>query len=304
MAETVTEQARPHILILPDIGYNEFEDIGVPDWKQNLFTRIIRNPDRPDRPMRERRCAELLCAILMNCETTRMKILQWFADLAQCTEELGKYEWNFLTEGSTIGAKRDDLRIVGVKTEGEQEVSRIIWSVEVKVQAGFHDTSNPEENDETKDQWVNQVVVYDNWLIRQDERYGYDSIQVSGFVLAKTDMTEGLPKEVSKERWKCTTWTELGQLLAELLREKQIPEIEMEFVRHLLGFIRQYLWSKFAMSENKLDFDHVALLRAFTAIGRECERLVNELVEPIMGHLKNSELGLTDFNASQGTLQN
>jgi hypothetical protein len=58
------------------------QQLGVPEHSKNLFSRIIRNPVRPDRPMRERRCTEMFCATLMNCPVVRDVLFRWLAERA------------------------------------------------------------------------------------------------------------------------------------------------------------------------------------------------------------------------------
>ena len=107
--------------------------VPVPPISENLFARLIRNPQVPDRPVRERQCTEMLCSLLLNAPELRGVLFRWLAGLAGGPESLEDLRWTATTE-QAIGKKRDDLRIAGYRDSDEETSERVVlWTIEVKV---------------------------------------------------------------------------------------------------------------------------------------------------------------------------
>ena len=112
---------------------------------------------------------------------------------------------------------------------------------------------------------VIQLKNYDEWLKGQAARHK------TGFVLAIEDMAASqMPSG-----WVCVTWAGLGLQLKAALDAKDLPADESLLARHMLGFIRKHLWSA---SQMAIDFDDIALLRAFAGLGMTCAEKINQLV--------------------------
>ena len=251
-------------------------ELGLPDIDDNLFQRIICNPHIEASNPRERECTEMLCAVLRNTNVLRLHLLRWMADLSGTTiDRFDDLHFVIETEGA-IGSKRDDLRIEGWRETEEERERILLWTVEVKVGASFHESTPLDGvaglNEDAE--FVNQVVNYDHWLANQSVQHR------AGFVLALSDMSDSLPSNLSCS-WRCLSWTKLGLKLQDAVQDQQLPEKEKFLAKHLLGFITYNLWRTTEMSEFELNFDDVALIRAFAAIGRDCEETINRLVEPL-----------------------
>jgi hypothetical protein len=261
----------------------EVEGVSLPRESRNIFGRLIRNPNRPDRPMRETRCTEMLCSVLLNSSDVRDCLIAWFAKLCgQTIEGLDGLVWEIDTEVSAGKRKRMDIRLRG--NDGDTGRTKVLWAVEVKVAAGLHmssDVRDDEQNettsngiDEEERDPVKQLINYDDWLHKAKVD------QKAGIVLAMHDLTEELQGEEFKElkeKWHCTTWTDLGCELKCLLQNGH----EGLLARHLLGFIKRYLWSKSAMSDQKLTFNELAFLKAASQVGNNCFRAVDKLVASV-----------------------
>lgn len=251
----------------------------LPSGDDNLFMRIIRDPTAPDRPVRERLCTEMLCALLRNTTTLRDEIFRWLADLSGCPQTLIKdLDWQIETE-QAIGSKRDDLRIEGWRLGEDDTEEIVLWTIEVKVAAPLHESGALEfdedqavaENTEDVAGEVNQLLNYDAWLARQP------APRRAGWVLAISDLSPALPVGLTQP-WHCVTWTQFGRHLDRLLGTTELPVSDRFLARHALGFIRRYLWSEKDMGDSNLELEDVALLRAFTEIGLDCEKKINRLV--------------------------
>jgi len=281
------------VLLVSEPFGDEFHGLGMPKPADNLFTRIIGDPAQPDRPMRERRCTEMFRAVLVNCPILCDIVLKWLALKADCPEGLiDDLDWRMETERA-IGSKRDDLRIEGWLGGDEDERLEVLWTVEVKVQAYFHEsTDQTRELIESDDDVmavelpkVNQLINYDAWLVQQDVSHK------AGFVLATLNHENALPAGLTCS-WHCITWTALGKVIADALDADALPDSEKEFARHMCGFVQQHLWREEEMTEKRLNFDHAAILRAVWTMGKECEALVNDFVSPLVEIVKQSELDI------------
>ena len=172
--------------------------LDLPSADTNLFERIIRNPFTSGGALRERECAEMLCAVLQNAGGLRAAIMAWLAGLAHGEAlPLDDLEVSLGTEQSVYG-KRDDLRITAQRRDAESDALDLLWTVEVKVGASFHTGSSLVDEVEED---VSQIANYDHWLTRQE------SARKAGFVLAKTDRTGGLPSPLANH-WVCITWAQ------------------------------------------------------------------------------------------------
>jgi len=285
------------ILLLAPPGQDELAQAGVPKPTGNLFTRIIRDPTRPDRPMRETRCTEMLCAVLLNCPQQRAIIFKWMARAVNIPEDvIDELDWRLETE-RPIGSKRDDLRIEGWQStiDGDDSLE-VLWTVEVKVQANFHQSSDETGcyGDEVGDpaavnsdvQMISQLLNYDDWLDTREAKHK------AGFVLAIPNHQPDLPAGL-KCRWACLTWTGLGVAVMDSLLADLLPAEEKPLARHMLGFIREHLWRSSEMANTRLNLDHIVLIRAYAAIGRECQMVADDLVAPLADIVRGSDLGIT-----------
>jgi hypothetical protein len=106
-----------------------------------------------------------------------------------------------------------------------------------------------------------------------------------------------------KERWAALTWTGVGLQLESLLKEvDSLPAVEDFLARHVAGFIRDFLWSSAEMTDGRLDFDDVALLRAFAYEdrGKACEARVNSLVDSLVPTVNESGVGFGKADRHSG----
>lgn len=258
--------------LLPSI----FDEL-IPSSSSNLFNRIIRNPHPDSAQPRERRCAEMLAALLINASTVREKISEWFGLLCKCPVNFENVtEIKVDTERSTWG-KREDLILEGWNRNIENSEPEFVWSVEIKVGSDFHSSSpiesiNTEEN--PPEELIHQVRHYDAILAQRQAK------NKAGFVLALTDMSNYLPERLTQQ-WTCTTWTGFGSKLAEILREPDLHSDDRLLGKHVLGFIASHLWRSSEMPDPKISFDDVALIRAMSSFGQDCKLRAKKLLEPL-----------------------
>ena len=261
-------------------------EMGLPEKDDNLFQRIIRNPHIEASNPRERECTEMLCAVLRNTTELRLYLLRWMADLVGMHDvHLQNMTFLIETEGS-IGAKRDDLRIEGWRETDEERKRVLLWTIEVKVGASFHVSSplDAVQGDDEDMGLVNQIVNYDHWLEHQVVP------NRAGFVLALEDMSQSLPPNLNCH-WNCMSWSKLGLKVLDALRSGKLSSEDEFLAKHLLGFIVDHLWRVSEMTEFELNFDDVALMRAFSVVGRDSEDKINRLVESLVPLVEKSEVG-------------
>ncbi len=252
---------------------------------RNVFHRLIRDPTHPERPARERKCTELLRAVLIHCPTVRAGLMVWMAEQAELdlpAETAEELHWNICTE-APAGGKRLDL-VIEAFPEGSWEEGApfsLLWAVEVKVQSGFHDAPPyDEELQQTKTESsqdpapVHQVANYDLWLSRRE------ADRTAGFVLGLKNLTKKLPSQL-QERWTALTWSGLGEQLKEILSEESLTGTEVFLGRQMLEFIRLHLWRENEVTEQELTFDDVALIRAMSLHAEECRDKVKEISSTI-----------------------
>lgn len=276
------------------VGLLEFredvEELGLPDENRNIFHRLIRNPRRPDRPMRERRCTEMLCGVLQNAPHLRTRILEWAGQRAGGPiRAIAEMEWTFQTEVTIAGGKRLDLLANAHAPEDEGMQAQVMWPFEVKVSSGLHWSTAIEDDDRELDgqgvdeetRWVSQLENYDIWLDGQDP-----SCRRQGFVLSVSDLSDELPSGL-KCGWTCLTWADLGRELEKAFSDPELPEHEACLAKHMLGFLRMHLWRNREM----LNANDVSLMRAYDSFGRECEKKVRELVAPLKDVFKEQGFG-------------
>ena len=209
------------ILLCPARDTEESVDLGLPTDSDNIFQRLIRNPHLNSDTPRERECTEMLCSVLCNAPILRSQLLRWIGRfVGDLPHDFDDIEFQIDTEGS-IGSKRDDLRIEGWRHTEEGQELVLIWTVEVKVGAQFHESSfQYEEADDSE--LVNQLINYDVWLDQQSAQYR------GGFVLALSNMSGELPQSL-RMPWYCFTWTGLGQEVQQIL-EQESPARNRRFV--------------------------------------------------------------------------
>ncbi len=270
------------IIIPATFGTAETQQLALPTADQNLFRRIIRNPQAADRRPRERACTEMLCAVMLNTEQLRNTILDWLGGKVGQSLDWDNHNLSFATEQSILG-KRDDLRIQGY--HADQDNPTLLWSIEVKVGSSFHHSSAIDPESESGS--LNQITVYDRWLSqhRVDNR--------AGFVLSVRDMTAGKPDGL-RFSWPCLTWTELGTVIERLLAGNTLSATEAFLSRHFLGFIHDFLWEATMATPDvnyRLDFDDLALIRAFDLIGKRTTERVDLLIASLVQVMASADLG-------------
>lgn len=301
---TLTASPVP-FLLMPRVTPRAAPGLTLPAGKENLFERLIRDPTAPNRPARERLCAEMLCGLLINAPVTRQSLIRLLAELAGTNAKpLEELDWQFSTE-QAIGAKRDDLRIEGWTHDDEPE-QVVLWSVEIKVGAGIHVSSNqPWDEDEspaevveeTDLQLVSQIKNYDAWLAKQPAKHR------AGFVLAITDQSQNIPAALSMP-WHCLRWTDLVRGIEEELRAGRIPDSEQTLARHFCGFVRSHLWNEDTMSDTRFDFDNLAFLRALPLIGNSSVQKADELVTSCLSIVNQYLAGSADKTGHLKGLRN
>lgn len=274
-------------VLIPTPAPGLAERVELPGSRENLFSRIIRDPRPAGRAPRERECAEMLAGVLLATTSTRDAILDSFAEALEqpppCWDEV---ELRIETEQPVEG-KRDDLRIQALHPETGEPL--VLWTVEVKVGSGFH-SSGPVEGavvEEAADQGaeVHQLVNYDAWLEQQPHTHK------AGVVLAVTDKTDSLPAGLAI-CWRCVTWGQVASTVIIALELEQIPPGERLIARHLAGFILQNLASGAEMSDNRFTFDHIAFLRAVRVLASETNAVADTMVAPLAGLIEKSEIGV------------
>ncbi|HSZ59677.1 MAG TPA: hypothetical protein VK797_28800 [Tepidisphaeraceae bacterium] len=281
----------PPLLAEAELLRTEFGE-ALPERAANIFQRIIRDPRAGSANARERECTEMLASVLINAPIIRERVFRWMAIASNTDPKLiATLDLELRTE-QPIGSKRDDLRIEGWQILEEKSRRRLLWTVEVKVGASFHyssddrvdDASDPEEK--VDEELVNQLVNYDAWLRDQtaDNR--------RGFVLSVRYLHDQLPKLL--EPWTCLTWTGLGTQLESTINDDCLPPDQLLLAKHLLGFIKANLWRSSEMLDSKLDFNDIALIRAFSVLGRECELKINRLVGTLEPVIAKSGIGYGD----------
>jgi len=273
--------------------------VRLPETGRNIFDRIIRDPKAPNRPARERLCTEMLCAVLANAPTVREAALRWLTKLAGIDYvPLANLDWDFDTERA-IGAKRDDLRIEGWRRDESSARPTVLWTIEVKVSAPLHFSSDQTDDDEEAAQaeitveeieQVSQLVNYDRWLFQQDAHHR------AGFVLAVTDFSAALPDGLTMP-WHATTWAQLAQIIEGELADDKIAVSERILAEHFAGFVRDHLWSDPQMTSDRIEFDDLAILRAFAIRGAACFRKTNALVASLKDTLASAKLPFVSVTA-------
>ena len=228
----------------------------------------------------------MLCAVLRNTTELRLNMFRWLADLVgHHSERFQNMVFIIDTEGS-IGAKRDDLRIEGWHETENDRRRVLLWTIEVKVGASFHESSPLDDvlSNDGDSGLVNQIVNYDHWLEHQTVP------NRAGFVLALSDMSNALPPNLNC-CWRCVSWTKLGLRILDAIRSGVLPGEEVFLAKHLLGFIMNHLWRASEMTEFEINFDDVALMRAYAAAGRDSEDKINRLVESLIPIVEKSGIG-------------
>ena len=197
-------------LILPNAPAEEVNPLPSPG--DNLFGRLIRDPNRPGKPPRERECTEMLCGVLLNAPALRSLVLDRLAELAGVVP----LDWDGLrltwqTEAKVTGGKRDDLRLEAVDPETGRLL--LVWTIEVKVQAGFHHSIDVEDGESL----AHQLVNYDRWLS------GMRGVgQRLGFVLSVERLDDSMPQGL-ENTWTCFTWWDLRGVLEDAIAESDLP---------------------------------------------------------------------------------
>ena len=274
------------VLPLPTLYTDDETELRLPPDAENLFHRIIRDPTRPERTTRERRCTEMLCSVLINAPMFRNSILRWMAEIGNLDmPDPEEMEWEIDTE-HPARCKRLDVIMRGWPPDEPEADPEVLWIVEVKTSSGLHESSEIQfegQAEEEDTDTVSQIINYDRWLRQQKSR------ERGAFVLAQKDMTEKLPEELGI-RWNCLTWAQLGRETLRILEEEGLPAGERLLARHMAGFIYSYLWTEDEMESDRLTFDHIALIRAMRRLGGECEDAVKSFLPIFVEALEEADL--------------
>ncbi|PQO33289.1 hypothetical protein C5Y96_10585 [Blastopirellula marina] len=240
----------------------------------------------------------MLCSVLLNCPTLRHHIFQQWAALCDWKVlPLDKLVYEIETE-QAVGGKRDDLRIVGYRSEDESQTPVLLWTIEIKVQAGIHHSSHEsyDEEDEPVEvitESVTQLENYDRWL----EAQNVTADRKAGLVLAMPSYTQKVNELIEagklKPRWHCLRWTDLGGWIEQQLADKSLPAEEQLLAEHLLGFVLKYLQDPSEMTEHRIDIEDLALIRAYAQQGNACAKRIHNLVSPVLQIFDES--GITLF---------
>ncbi|EAQ78800.1 hypothetical protein [Blastopirellula marina] len=269
--------------------------VHVPDPSANLFQRIIRNPTNPNRPMRERSCAEMLCVVLLNCPQLRTAIFEQLAELCGWQGlPLSELHYDIETE-QAVGGKRDDLRIVGYENEDQTGAPVLLWTIEIKVQAGIHDSSHESYGEEDQPQAevavsVTQLENYDRWL----ETQAVAADRKAGIVLSIPSHAHQVDDLIQagklQPRWHCLRWSDLGRWIEDQLAAETLPPHEKVFAEHLLGFLLKFLQDPSEMNDHRIDIEDLALIRAYAQQGKACASRIHSLVSPLLQVFADSKI--------------
>ena len=91
---------RPFVWV--PIGSGVVSDLDLlPDPTENLFGRLIRNPQPKHRPPKERECAEMLASVLTLAPTVRGFVLERWLDGEVGAQELSELLFEIQTEGAS-----------------------------------------------------------------------------------------------------------------------------------------------------------------------------------------------------------
>jgi len=274
-------------LLLTSTRTSLAERLSLPSDRDNLFGRLIRDPYAGTAMPKERECTEMLCVLLRNTERVRDHLLAWMARLLGQTSPAGELATYAIETEQQVEGKRDDLRIVGFR-DSDESIPAVVWTIEVKVAAPMHYSSPIQgifsEGAGNGLQSTLQIENYDHWLTRQPAE------QKGGVVISLGGGRMRMPDTLVCT-WVVTSWTRLGLEIARLLESEHLPEVERFLATHVLGFIREYLWSAEEMDSLVLEFDDVAFLRANAQIGRQVETKIDRLVSQLKSVLEACGVG-------------
>lgn len=269
----------PFLLFIPPYLNDEARRLELPISRdENIFARLLGRSARGNIPL-ERAAAEMFCVLLKNSKILRIKLINWICSLLKesFSTDLSLMEWLFETETMDDNGKRNDLRIEGKFND----LTKILWIIEIKVGAGFHSSSITDADIDTEIEklksLVNQLINYDRWLQRQRVK------SRCGIVLAIDDLTEEVDSLSGnlKSPWICITWADLGHEIEKALTDNSLPEIDKLLAQHVAGYIRRCLWKEKEMSNDPIDFDDVSLMRGISALGGSCKKKLTNLVSPL-----------------------
>jgi len=251
------------LLLPPRVSEDE---PALPVGGANIYARLIRDVLPAGRPPRERECAEMLCGLLVAAPVLRDLILHHLTSIAGQTLP-SDLDYVIDTE-QPIRGKRDDLRVVGRDADG---VRQVLFTVEIKVAAGIH-YSGDAYADEGGAEAVSQLVNYDRWLDRQKVP------TKAGFVVAPRDMSHAVP-DTQRCVWRCLRWTDLARVVSGSL--PSLPAGEAVLGSHFAGFVFECLAGGDEMTDDSVNFDDIAVIRAVGARGSAVNEKVDRLVAPI-----------------------
>lgn len=145
----------PLLLFIPPYLNDEAKRLDLPTSRDvNMFARILGRSARGDMPL-ERAAAEMFCVLLQNSKFLRIRLIHWLCSRLKvsCSANPSLMEWSFETE-QTLDSKRVDLIIDGKFNE----LTKILWAIEIKVGAGFHYSSTTDADIDGPESLVNQLI--------------------------------------------------------------------------------------------------------------------------------------------------
>ena len=274
-------------MLLPGGRYEGRPDLPAPG--DNVFLRLIRNPQPAGRPPKERECAEMLAAVMRNAPVIAHALTGgWLAHAGLEVPNWDDVVVRIETE-QPIQGKRDDLRIT-VRSRAGKPVALI--TVEVKVGSGLHMSSAIDElvDEERAGTSISQLENYDAWLAEHPAKTKL------GVVLAMTSHAPAIAGLGLGQPWVSTTWAELARSVHHVVNHPKIPPTARLLGRHLVGFVHHALG---AHMDPEINFDDMALLRAFSAIGRDTAAKTHGLVADLQVLLEEDNFGVGTIQHQQ-----
>ena len=269
----------------------QLEDrLSLPDEKDNLFICTICDPTKTDRVGREESCTASLRNLLVHSPVFEKTFLKWLRQLSKQTQiKINNLRWTYHLERAITGGKRIDLAIEG-RTESNDEL-KVLWILEIKAQARhFHESGDISLEGEEDTVDVSQINNYDHWLNQQEAKYKH------GFAISCDSLKKELPDNLNNS-WHCTTWTKVGEQISTLLEANSELSEKGEFLlEHFLGFIIKYLWRASEMEEQNLEFNDIALMKAFSEIGKQCQNKLDVIVKGFERIFEEENVGYGEVN--------
>ena len=244
---------------------------------ETIFDRLVRR-NTSGMPS-ERAATELLRSVLITCPLAMSGFTRHLAERSGVQFDPDSFQWDAETE-LPIAGKRDDLRLEGLDQQG----STAVFTIEVKVESGFH-YSSPTAEAESDDSAVLQLTNYDAWLVN------HGATHKGGFVLARSDTAADLAEAGLSERWKSLRWYDVVDILsaaADLAVCQSAAEAGL--LSHAITFFRREIAATEDFLDSNLDLTDLSLLQAYAEVGRDTQRKIKAMVEPLTAVMDAAEL--------------